>query len=106
MNAVIVALLVAILVVATCVFFLHVKMALDAKTHKIDHAMCIAHVAHYVGNEFAASVLKAAAEDYNRPETQARLQILMREQWVEGGSLLPAIWMTNRAEALSKEVQP
>lgn len=105
MNAVIIALLIAILVVAVCVFFLHVRMTLDAKTHKIDHAMCIAHVAHYVGNEFAASVLKAAAEDYNRPETQARLQILMRE-WVDGGPLLPAIWMTNRAEALSEEVQP
>jgi hypothetical protein len=75
------------------------------RTEKINHAMCIAHVSHYVGNHFAADVLKAAAEAYDQPSTQTELQIIANQQYTPNGSRVPALWMVNRAEALIKEVE-
>lgn len=78
----------------------------QAEFERVQHARCLAHIAHYTGNEFAALVLRAAAEDYDRPKTQNEIQIISREQWVEGGPRIPSIWMSNRADALQAEVQP
>lgn len=72
--------------------------------HQVDHAKCIAHIAHYVGNHFAADVLRAAAEDYGTPAAQTELQIISRKQWNQDGPRIPSIWMTNRADALEQEV--
>lgn len=76
----------------------------DAIREKAAHAMCLAHIAHYVGNHFAAEVLKAAGEDYNSPQGQHDIAVIAREQWAQGGPSVPSIWMFNRADALIVEV--
>lgn len=74
----------------------------------IDHAKCMAHVAHYVGNTFAAHVLRAAAEDYATPAEQHQLEVIIQQQWSTQGGVpndpVPAIWMKERADALLTEV--
>lgn len=65
-----------------------------------EHAKCIAHVAHYVGDEFAAMVLRAAAHDYDSAEEFGRLKVLARMKYAQGGPSMPAIWLEDRANRL------
>jgi len=65
-----------------------------------DHAKCIAHVAHYVGNEFAAQVLYAAAKDFDTMDGQAEVRTIAQTKWQEGDPSVPALWMIDRADLL------
>lgn len=64
-----------------------------------DHAKCIAHIAHYVGNEFAAQVLVAAADDFGSMDGQANLRRLA-VGWQEGDGPVPALWLRDRADSI------
>lgn len=77
------------------------------RNRDVDHAKCIAHVSHYVGNEFGAAVLRAAAEDYSSAEGQHELKVIANSRdYRHGVSLsIPSIWLNNRAAALLKEVK-
>lgn len=77
------------------------------RNRDVDHAMCISHVSHYVGNEFAASVLRAAAEQYASPDGQHEAKVIAnsREYRLDGPPI-PSIWLNNRADALIEEVKP
>lgn len=69
-----------------------------------EHAKCIAHVAHYVGNSFAASVLEAAAEEYDSVRGQHTLAVLRHEPQPEGVSI-PAHWLMDRARLFRVNAQ-
>lgn len=64
------------------------------------HAKCIAHIAHYVGDEYAAMVLSAAAHDYDSAEEFNHLKVLARMKYQAGGPSMPAIWLRDRADHL------
>lgn len=64
------------------------------------HAKCIAHIAEYVGNEYAAMVLRAAAHDWDSAEESNRLKVLARLRYSAGGPGMPAIWLNDRADRL------
>lgn len=70
--------------------------------YEVVHAKCIAHIASYVGNEFAAQVLIAAAEDFDSTDGMADKSRLAAA-WDRNGPSIPAIWMTERAETLRGE---
>ena len=66
-----------------------------------DHAKCIAHVAHYVGNQHAALVLRDAAKDYDSVKGQAEAEHLMENpNWRSGSHSLPALWLEQRADQI------
>jgi hypothetical protein len=101
-----------IIVVVLCAMLVYAGHRIESLSRQheeqqdINHAMCIAHLAHYVGNSFAAEVLKAAAEDYSSAEGQHELKVIVQSgQYVEGGLTVPSLWMVNRARALRDEVQ-
>lgn len=79
------------------VLFLHedVQQACD-----VEHAKCMAAVMAYVGEEFAAQVLRVAADDYESVEEIERLKRLGLERYQPGGSPMPSIWMRDRADRL------
>lgn len=72
--------------------------AIEATEHQ--HARCMALVTAFVGDQFAARVLEAAAADYETVEGQQRLSALRWSDWVEGGPCVPALWLKDRANAL------
>lgn len=65
------------------------------------HAKCIAHVTHYVGNEFAAMVLNAAADFYDSSEGRAKISEIINTEYNHGDveESVPALWMRNRANS-------
>lgn len=65
-----------------------------------EHAKCIAHITQYMGDEYAAMVLKAAAHDWDSAEEASRLKVLARLKHKQGGPSMPAIWLNDRAERL------
>lgn len=73
------------------------SMAEDAE---VDHAKCMALVAAFVGDEFAAQVLMAAAEDYDTAEGQSILVTLSRQVWAADGPSTPSLWLRDRAETI------
>lgn len=64
-----------------------------------EHAQCMAQVAHYTGNTFAAQVLEAAAEDYEKTIQTGELLEVRRTFDLTKGSV-PAQWLNKRAEDL------
>lgn len=68
-----------------------------------EHAKCIAHIAHYVGDSFAAQVLEAAADDYDTALGRQQLSHLASVVRIEGQSI-PATWLRHRAQGM-KPVQ-
>lgn len=64
-----------------------------------EHAKCIAHIAYYVGNKFAARVLEAAANDYDTALGRQQLSRISAANRVEGQSI-PATWMRQRAAVM------
>lgn len=66
--------------------------------YEVVHAKCIAHIASYVGNEFAAQVLTVAAEDYSSAEGQAEIRELANTKYAPEGPSIPALWLLDRAE--------
>lgn len=70
-----------------------------AKHETAEHAKCTAHVAHYVGNAFAARVLEAAAADYDTTPARAEMARLSHTTRPNGQSL-PAAWLLSRAAKL------
>lgn len=74
---------------------------LAAKTEgKHDHAVCIAAIAGFVGNQFGAQVLDAAAEYWETSEGKADVKRVIATQWTEQGPEIPSLWMRDRAAAL------
>lgn len=71
-----------------------------AKEREQDHAKCMAMVAAFVGDTFAAQVLTAASVDYDSPEGQVELRMLAQNSWVEGGTSMPALWLRERAKSI------
>lgn len=69
------------------------------------HAKCVAHIAHYVGDEFAASVLVQAAHDYDSVEEHSRMKVLARLRYQNNGPSMPAIWLLDRADRLRGNAQ-
>jgi hypothetical protein len=67
------------------------------------HAKCIAHIAQFVGDSFAAKVLDAAAEDYESAEGITELRVIGHQQYKPGGPTVPRIWMAQRAARLRGE---
>lgn len=66
-----------------------------------DHAKCIGAVAGFVGDTFAAKVLRLAADDYDSGEGQARLRELVHQGFLpESGPSLPSLWLYDRADNL------
>lgn len=76
-----------------------------AKQHDAQHAMCIAAVAAYVGDAFAARVLDAAAEDYDSVDGRAELGRLGASEWSEDGPSIPALWLSDRADRIYPNVE-
>ncbi len=75
------------------------------RNRDVNHAKCIAHIAHYTGNQFAALVLESAANDYSAPPAQAEIAVIANTEWVDGGLNIPALWMMKRARGLKAEVE-
>lgn len=72
-----------------------------------DHAKCIAHVAQFTGDHFAAQVLRAAAEDYSSVSNQRVIQRMVQEGHKRGPDVsLPSAWLMDRADALDPTVEP
>lgn len=71
------------------------------------HAMCIAHVSHYVGNHFAAKVLKAAADDYASAEGQHEVKVIINgsSHQTLSENPIPSLWLHKRADRLVAEVE-
>jgi hypothetical protein len=68
-----------------------------------EHAKCMSMVAAFVGDEFAARVLEAAANDWDSAEEMGNLKMLAREEYKPGGPSMPAIWMRKRGESLRRK---
>lgn len=64
------------------------------------HAKCIALVSHYVGNQFAASVLEEAANRFETPEGKRKLHSLVETDWKPDGPSMPALWMRREANRI------
>lgn len=69
-----------------------------------EHGKCLAGVMMFVGDSFAANVLRAAAEDYDASASQFRIRQMAREYDPDGLSI-PAMWLLERADSL-KPVGP
>lgn len=67
------------------------------------HAKCIAHVSEYVGNHFAAQVLRAAAEEYSSSRNEPVLRRMALVGRIEPGVLLPSQWLLERAAAIETD---
>lgn len=71
--------------------------------YEMVHAKCIAHIAHYVGNEFAAHVLEAAAADYDSLEGRAKISEIINAQYNPGDDeSVPALWLLDRAATVKR----
>lgn len=55
---------------------------------------------HYVGDVFAANVLRAAAEDLDSVEGQTTMNRIGNTQFKIGGPSLGNLWLHDRADAL------
>lgn len=65
---------------------------------KVNHAACVAHMAHYVGDSFAAQVLRIAAEDFDSVEGQTKLREIGSQTFKIGGPSLVNLWLHDRAD--------
>lgn len=70
-----------------------------------NHAKCIAHITSYVGDQFAANVLRAAAQAWDSIEEKPHIQRLGREQFLPEGPSMPSIWLRDRADTMAEEVR-
>lgn len=70
------------------------------------HAKCIAHVSEYVGDRFAAQVLRAAAEDYSSTRNIPVLRTMAREGRKRMDLSLPSEWLMDRADMLDPTDEP
>lgn len=66
----------------------------------VDHAKCIGAVAAFVGDHYAAQVLRVAAEDYDSITEQDRAKRIADLRYTSGGPSVPALWLHDRAERL------
>lgn len=73
------------------------------RNRDVNHAKCIAHVSHYTGNQFAAQVLLAAAEDYTSPEGQHEVAVIAHRNQ-SSVEPIPSLWMRARAVEFQKVV--
>ena len=67
------------------------------------HAKCLAHVAQFVGDEFAARVLDAAAEDWESADGLAEARSIANNQYKPGGKSVPRLWLEQRAATMRGE---
>lgn len=65
-----------------------------------EHAKCIGAVAAFVGDHYAAQVLRVAAEDYDSINEQDRARRIAELRYVSNGPSVPALWLHDRAEHL------
>lgn len=68
-----------------------------------DHAKCMALITAFVGDRFAAQVLRAAARDWDSVEAQPDIRRIANEKYRVGGPSMPYLWMIDRAEKLEAE---
>lgn len=103
--------IVAVLTLCVCVLVLIIVLGLviDHKDRATEeyvggeaaaHAKCIAHVASFVGNQFAADVLEAAAHDFDSLEEKGNMKALARMKFTADGPSMPAIWLHDRANRI------
>jgi hypothetical protein len=71
---------------------------------KADHAKCLALIAGFVGDEFAARVLDSAAADYNTMDGQAEVARIRNTVWGEGDEPVPTLWLRERASTMHGRV--
>lgn len=71
-----------------------------AKEQEFEHAKCLALVAAFVGDTFAAQVLIAAANDYDGIDAKGVMLNLRTNVWAEGGPSIPSLWLRDRAESI------
>lgn len=88
----------AVVLMSRCVLILDKSIRAD----KADHAKCVAHVAHYVGDAFAAQVLRLAASDMASVEGQTELRTISHSDRIRigDGQVIAALWLEDRADAL------
>lgn len=106
MSTVLLVLLVILIANILLVSFLIVHYVREIRDARVEHAKCIAHIAHYVGDAFAESVLKAAADDYDSPSGKRTLSALSRERQTNEERSLPAVWLIDRAQSLQWSGEP
>lgn len=88
------------LFVLACSISLLVRKVQSLSDADVNHAHCIAHVAHYVGDSFAAQVLRVAAEDLDSTEGQTELRRIANSEYRLGGASVASLWLTERADSL------
>lgn len=71
---------------------------IQADALESDHTKCMAMVAAFVGNDFAARVLEASADVYDSTDGQAALRRIASTVWTEEGDSVPAMWLRERAD--------
>lgn len=99
-NLFLIAVIVALLAVVLVLAAINVRFTTDIQR---DHAQCIAQVTEYTGNEFAARVLLAAAEDYNSGDGRVELALLRRDWTGSDHDSIPAAWLRNRADRIREK---
>lgn len=72
-------------------------VTVEANTHN---------TAHYVGDMFAARVLRAAADDLDSAEGQAELRRLSATEYKVGGPSIGNLWLHDRADSILPHPDP
>lgn len=67
-----------------------------------EHAKCIGAVMAFVGDEFAANVLRVAAQDFDSVNEMTRLAQIRTQQFILDGPSVPALWLFDRANRLTE----
>jgi hypothetical protein len=98
-------LLVCGLLVGACFKIERLEREAEA-TGEHEHAKCLSMVGAFVGDEFAARVLTAAADDYDTAEGQASVQRLIHTVWAPDGPSMPSLWLRDRAETILSKTHP
>lgn len=68
----------------------------------VEHSKCMALIASFVGDSFAAQVLRVAADDYDSADEIHRKKVLAQD-YVEHGPSLPSMWLRDRAANILPE---
>lgn len=104
MSVALIVLIAACAILLGCLVLAMVRIfdLMDEREEDNDHthAKCLSMVAAFIGDEFAAQVLNAAATDYDTAEGQAQLAVMRDRVWVHDGPSMPSLWLRNRAEMI------
>lgn len=97
---------VALLILALSIYVLTKKVTRledRSRREEINHAFCISHIAHYVGDAFAEQILRLAAEDFDSVEGQTQLRTIMHNDYKMDGPSGINLWLHARADSLVHE---